>query len=905
MNLDPQKTIFLIDGSSFLYRAYYGLRPMHSAKGEPVQAVYGFCRMIKKLIDTFSPQHMVLVWDSKGKTTRHDMMESYKATRQAPPSDLFEQKERIVEFADLIGLEQVAQSGIEADDIMFSIAQEQKEETNAVVFVTSDKDMAQALDAKTMMYDTFKDILLDVEKFQELRGFPVSKLPFYHALLGDASDNIPGVRGIGKKGAEELVNQFESLEDVYANLDKVRRPRMRTALEANKDNAFLSRKLFLLQYHKSGVAKKAIEFNAADWVKARPLFEEFNFKSLLKGMPTPGVQTSLFGPEQQPKMTQYKFHAVVTKEQLRDLCNKLTTQKVFAMDTETTGVRPLLDEFVGVSFCTKEGHAYYVPFGHKTEEPQLSKTVVLQALQPILEDAQYSKYLHNVKFDQLVLRASGIKLQGVTFDSLIGARLAMQTPHRLGLKNLSEFYFDEPMLNYDEVVKRNKLKDFSYVAVELATRYSGSDSHQTLKLTKVLKKELKQEKLMELYKEVEHPLIQILVEMEARGIGLDTTVLQDLNTRITADLQNIVAEISALIGEEHKDINLNSPKQVEKLLFYELNLPPQKKRPQGGYSTDFEVLQKLAEMHPVPRLIIKYRELFKLKSTYIEALPTYVHPKTQRVHTTYSQTGVATGRLASSEPNLQNIPTASGYGIDIRGAFKPKPGYVFLSADYSQIELRVLAHFSQDANLLKAFLQGSDIHAETAARLFDVALQNVTHDQRQIGKRINFSILYGLTPYGLSKDLNISFAEAKQYIEKYFEQYPGVLTWMEEVIDSTKKNGYVTTWKGRRRYMPAIYEKNKTMYEEAKRVVINTRAQGTAAEIMKLGMINVNKAFAQHGLGAKMLLQIHDELLITVPEEQKEQTEHVVKQVLESVVDWQIPLFVTTRFGSNWKDVTK
>ncbi len=905
VKFDPKKTVFLIDGSSFLYRAYYSLRPLHTPTGVPVQAVYSFCRMIKRLITMFSAERIVLVWDSKGKTTRHEMYREYKATRQAPPSDLFDQKEIIVEFADLIGLPQIAQQGIEADDIMFSIAKECKKAGDMVVFITLDKDMAQALDEQTVLFDAFKDQVIDTAAFEEKMGFAVKKLPFYFALLGDASDNIPGVRGIGKKGALDLVRQFDSLEDLYANLDKVAKERIRRALEENKDNALLSEQLFLLQYHPSGLKRRDLAFNIANWGNARPLFEKLNFKSLVQEIDKMEAQGAVPAKERVEKLVGYTFKIVTTRQELDELCTLLKKKKIFALDTETNGVRALQDDFVGISFCVEEGTAYYIPFGHQTEEQQLPRDEVLRALKPILEDEQYKKYLHNVKFDQLVLYNNGINLTGVVFDSLVAARLLIKEWQSPSLKSMSIYCFDEPMLTYEEIVKQTKLKDFSYVPLDVATRYSAGDSHQTFKLAKRLEKDLKKEELATLYQGIEFPLIDVLFNMEAEGIFLDKTVLDVLSAQVTQELVAVEDEILALV--DRKEINLNSPKQVEDLLFYQLKLPPQKKRAKGnGYSTDQEVLEILAPMHPVPGLILKYRELSKLKNTYIDALPHYINPKTKRIHTTYSQTSVATGRLASYNPNLQNIPTdATGYGIEVRAAFKPKKGNVFLSADYSQIELRVLAQFSKDKNLVDAFLEGHDIHAETAAHLFDVPLATVTHKQRQIGKRINFSILYGLTPYGLSKDLGIPFKDAKQYIEKYFEQYPGVSQWMEAVIEETKEKGYVTTWHGRRRFIPGIYEKNKTLYEEARRIAINTKAQGSAAEIMKLGMINVAKAFKKYNLDAHILLQIHDELLITVPKDQQAATEKVVKEALESVVDWEVPLKVTTRFGKDWKEVTK
>jgi len=903
MNFDPKKTIFIIDGSSFLYRAYYGTRPLHTPQGVPVQAVYSFCRMIKKIIDSFKPEYITIVWDSKGKTTRHEMFEEYKATRQPPPNDLFDQKKLIVEFADMIGMSQIATPGIEADDIMFSLAQEWNRDSGMSVFITSDKDMAQALDSQTVIFDPFKDEFLDVPAFEKKRGFPVAKLPFYFAILGDTSDNIPGVKGIGEKGATDLVVQHESLKDLYANLEKISKERTRKLLEEQLKNAFLSEKLFLLQYHPTHLKKENVVFDAQNWSKAAPLFEQLNFKSLLKGMEKQLTQGMISAEDKIKNLSKYKFICVTTAQQLHDVCFQLKDHKAFGIDTEGTGLNPLQNEMVGISLCVKEGESYYIPFGHKVDESQLSWDEVLQALKPILEDEHIIKYMHHAKFDELYLASKGIICKAVEFDTYLAANLVNKDWQSAGLKELSINYFDESMLTFQDVVKDNKYKDFSYVPLELATLYAAVDAHQTFRLKKILEKELKAETLFSLFQDIEMPLSQVLFKMELEGIYCDTQVLQHLDKEISARIADIHAQVIALIGEHNFAINLNSPKQVEDLLFRQLQLPTQKKSAKRtGYSTDQEVLEILSKIHPVPALIAKWREFSKLKNTYIDALPEYINPKTGKIHTTFSQTQVATGRLASSNPNMQNIPVTS---FGIRAAFKPEEGHIFLSADYSQIELRVLAQLSGDQNLISAFLSGHDIHAETAARLFDVPLENVTNDQRQIGKRINFSILYGLTPYGLSKDLDISFAAAKVYIDKYFAQYPAVSTWMESVIDFTKKHGYVTTHWGRRRYVPAIYEKNRALYEEARRVAINTVAQGTAAEIMKQGMIALDKILQEKKLGAKMILQIHDELLISVPIDQKEITATLVKNALEHIVQWNVPLEVTIRWGNNWDEVTK
>jgi len=945
MLLDPKAlalSVFLIDGSSFLYRAYYGVRALHTPQGEPVQAVYSFSRMIKKIIDTHNPSHIAVVWDSKGKTTRHEMYEAYKATRQAPPSDMFTQKDRIIEFTNLIGMAQVQTPGIEADDLMYSLAVEQAKLGNNVVFVTSDKDMSQALGEHIFVFDPFKDEFIDPEKFKVRMEFPVEKLPFYFALLGDASDNIPGVHGIGKKTALELVNQFDSLENLYARIDEVEKPRTKALLLENKDNAFLSHKLFLLQYHPSGLSKDDMAFDPSNWQKAIPLFEELNFKSLIQEI-APKAQIGLTLEQKIERLKElYNFQLVTTKEQLDDLCAQLRACKAFAVDTETDGLSSLQAQLVGVSFCiapnavantlehqtsifgnptetpTDEKSsgitfddlnkciAYYVPCGHETSEKQLDRAMVVAAIKPILEDPKIGKYLHHAKFDQLVFHHHGIEMQNLAFDSLIAGNLVTKDWQRVGLKKLAEFFFGEQMITFDDVVKAKKIKNFSYSPLYDSLYYAANDSLQTLKLTELFKKELVDLGMADLYNKIELPLNQVLYEMECEGIYLDVPMIKKLGVVVDKELVLLEEQILGFVplAKGIAKLNLNSPKQMQELLFVQLGLPTQKKSAKGGYSTDREVLVELSKLHPVPGLVLKYRELFKLKTTYIDALPEYVNPNDNKIHTTFSQTSVATGRLSSLDPNLQNIP-ASGFGIEIRAAFKPQEGHVFLSADYSQIELRVLAFLSKDENLTQAFLHNHDIHKETAARLFDVPLAEVTHEQRQIGKRINFSILYGLTPFGLSKDLGISFKDAKTYIDKYFAQYPGVAAWMNGIIISTEKNGFVRTYWGRKREIPAIYEKNRSLYEEAKRMAVNTVAQGTAAEIMKQGMIKLDAELKKQGFDAKIILQIHDELLISVAKEQHEAVEKVVREVLEHVVNWPIPLVVTTRVGADWKEVSK
>lgn len=899
-------TVFLIDGSGFLYRAYYSMRPLHTSKGVTVQAVYGFCRMLKKLIDKYKPEHMVLVWDSKGKTERHEIFPEYKSTRQAPPSDLFEQKKLILEFAHKIGLHQLEQSGLEADDLIYSAAKELSEKDYTVAIVSSDKDLYQLLSEKIYIIDPFKDITVTKEKHETNLGYPISKIPFYFALLGDASDNIPGVKGIGKKGAEDLVKEFESLEDLYNNLDRVTKEKTRQALIESRDNAFLSYKLFLLRYHLLNLSYEYTKFDAANWNNALDFFKELEFKSLIEDIAkkTDTVIEEAKIPFYEKKSMDFK--TIQTKEDLESLIQELKTCECFAIDTEGEGLDPFDNKSVGISVCTKLGTAYYVPYGHITTETQLEESYVVGQLKPILENPDIKKVLQHAKFDALVLNRLGIKLNGIIFDTLIAANLVTPDWQRIGLDKLSKFYLDDEMLDYNDVVKKNKYKNFAYVPLDLATKYSASDAHQTLALKPILEQELVKKNLEKLFYEIEMPLSKALITMEIEGISLNTQILHNIEIKIETEINDIQEKIKALIGETH-EINLKSPKQIEELLFVKLNLPPIKKsEKKTGYSTDQSVLVELSKIHPVPGLILRLRELNKLQSTYVQALPKYISKFDNKIHTSFSQTATATGRLASSDPNLQNIPADSSYyAQQIRASFIPPEGYIFVSADYSQIELRVLAYLSQDKNLIDAFLAGHDIHAITTSKLFDVELDKVTSEQRQVGKRINFSILYGLTPYGLSQDLKIPFSDAKKYIEKYFAQYPDVQKWMNSVIEKTKELGYVQTHWGRIRYIPGIHERNKFLYEFARRAAINTVAQGTAAEIMKIGMINLDKIFKSQKLDTKIILQIHDELLISCPSTEIEKTSKIVKENLEKVVNWNVPLEVNIKIGKNWQEVSK
>jgi DNA polymerase-1 len=915
--------LFVIDGSYLLYRSFYAIKPLYNASGIPTQAVYGFCRAIKKIIADFAPQYLVVAWDSKVKSFRYETFPAYKATRQKPPSELFIQKEYIISFLDAVKIAQITCDGYEGDDVIASVTKHFPD--SQIVLVCPDKDMYQLLSPRVLIFDPFKNRLIDEETFAKENGFTAAKIPFYYALLGDSSDNIPGVSGIGKKGAQDLVVQFASLDDLYNNLEKITKERTRTLLAEQKENAYLSYKLFLLAHPPLSVTPHETAYSPSAWANAAAIFQELGFTSLLREIQQQQLMPvkkqvekehhtqSLFeqsSPEAstlpQPIRT-WDLVVIQTKEALEQMIAELTDAPWFALDTETTGSNPMLDTLVGMSFACTPNKAFYLPIGHLSGL-QLDRHLVISQLKPLLENPSVTIVLHNAKFDQQVLYRAGISIAPIAFDTLIAASLLRaHDKDRINLKALSEVLLHEPMDKFKDVLGKTRTT-FAEVPVDEAAAYGAHDALQTYKIKSLLADKLAaRPSLFKLFNDVEMPFYSVLMEMERAGILLDPVKIAATANTVADAIKETEKTILAALpaSQASATINLNSPRQVEALLFDVLELPAGKKSAKGSRSTDQEVLEEIQHLHSVPKLLLQYRELMKLRTTYLEPLPTFINPETHRIHTSYSQTMVATGRLASSDPNLQNIPASEGFGRDIREAFYAAPGCVFLAADYSQIELRILAHLSQDATLTSIFLADQDIHTQTAAQLFDVSVDNVSHEQRQLGKRINFSIMYGITPYGLAKDLGIKQSEAKTYIEKYFSRFPGVATWITNTIDTAMQNGFVETLFGRRRYIPELAERNKTMLENGKRMAINTPVQGTQAEIMKLAMIRISALFAKHSLAARMILQIHDELILEVPEHELATVEEIIQHEMGHVVDWEIPLKITTRSGKTWANVTK
>lgn len=902
-----KNALFLIDGSYFLYRSYFALPPLHTASGHPTNATYAFFRTINKIIKDYNPNHLVIVWDHKGGSSRKTIYEDYKANRQAPPTDLFTQKSDILEISKLMDICTLEEKGYEADDLIGSLALKHK---GQVVIISADKDMFQLLQfPHIIIFDPFKNQLVTADDYTAGKGFPPEKAPFYYALLGDTSDNIPGVAGIGKKTALELVSTFDSLDNLYKNLDSITKARVRNALEENRENAYLSYQLFLLEKAPITLTAKDTEFAPENMVKALPLFEELECKSLVKELQESFHFSVHQHGHKDHKAVEWECIIISTLAQLEELITTIKKKKLFTLDTETTGTSALSDELVGLSFAYDNKSAFYIPFGHPADEayPQLDRITCLEQLRDILESSKIHKYMHHAKFDELVLWGAGITVEGTIFDSLIAANIVRREWQKINLKDLSSYYLNERMETYKEVVG-TKRKHFGEVPIEQAARYSAHDSLQTFKLCTVLQDELEKEPtLKKFFYHIEMPLYHVLLAMEEKGITLDVDALADINKKVSHELTTIEHKIRAAVPDHHhrETLNLNSPQQLQHLLFIELKLPEVKRSKKGARSTDHEVLEELSKLHPVPGLILRYRELHKLKTTYLEPLPTFVNQKTGRIHSTFSQTITATGRLSSSNPNLQNIPAYSELGIGIRSAFVAPRGWRFLSADYSQIELRILAHLSGDKNLLNTFLSDKDIHAQTASQLFGVPVDEVTGDQRHIGKRVNFGIMYGQTPYGLSMELGIKPKEAKEYIERYFATYPYVAAWMEKTIKEATTCGYVESLWGKRRYIPELHEKNHVKLELGKRLAVNSPVQSTQADLIKIAMINIHKRLLEENYEARLILQIHDELILETPTSELEKIEKIVRYEMEHVVSWNVPITVSMRHGKDWGEVTK
>jgi len=879
--------IYLIDGSSYIYRAYHTTQGLSNSKGFPTGAIFGFTNMLVKTLKDKQPSRIAVVFDARGPTFRHEQFEAYKATRPPMPEDLSVQIPVIHDLVAAYRLPMLSLPGYEADDIIATLTEEARAKGLPVVIVSGDKDLMQLVGDDIRMWDPQRDKIYDAAAVKEKFGVGPDRLLDLLAMMGDTSDNIPGVPGVGPKTAAKLIEQFGSLDGVFEHIDEISPKGTKDKIAANRDKALLSRDLVRLNDHvRLDKTVDDLKVPEPDTTKLRELFKELEFKRYLDELPT-------------EKTLDYSgYETVTTAEGLRAWMDRIGEAKRFAVDTETTSEQPVRAELVGISLCCEDGKAAYIPVGH-TYGDQLEKKEVLDAIRPVLEDPKFEKIGQNIKYDLIVFRNEGIDIHGIACDTMLASYLLDPSRRGHSLDALSQIFLDHAMIPIKDLIGSGKSQRlFSDVDIPEAAEYSAEDADVTFRIAEILCPRIEEEGLGQLFRDLELPLVPILADMELAGVKVDTGYLQKLSKEFGGMIAATEAEIYDISGEE---FNINSPKQLGGILFEKLGLKPVKKT-KSGPSTSLDVLEQLALEHDLPRKILEYRSIFKLKSTYVDALTDLVNPKTGRIHTSYNQAVAATGRLSSSDPNLQNIPVRSAEGRKIRRAFIPEDGYLFVSADYSQIELRLIAHLSGDSRLQQAFASGEDVHSITAASVFGVTPAHVTPEMRQKAKTINFGIIYGMGPFNLSQQLGVGLKMARKYLDDYFNTYAGVKRYMDEVPEVAARDGYVTTILGRKRYLPDLNSPNKIQQQAARRMAINTPMQGSAADIMKLAMIHVDRSLKKEKLPARMILQVHDELILEVREDAAVDAAALLKRGMEGVYPLSVPLVVDTATGKNWDE---
>lgn len=842
-----------------------------------------------KLLDDKSPEYGVVAFDVKGPTFRHKIFKDYKATRPPMPEDMAVQIPYIKEVVHGLNLVVLEKQGYEADDIIGTIARLGQEQGYNVVIVSGDKDFRQILSENTVMWDSMNDKLTDSSTIRRDYGIEPEQIIQVMALSGDTSDNIPGIPGVGEKTAINLIQQFGSIENVFEHTDQVSRPSLRSKLEQFKEQAYLSKKLVTINSAVPlDITPDDLRLKLPQKERLAEIFRELEFKSLVDRF------------SEHAELSKKDYRLILKIEELESLTESIRKKGLFCLDTETTSKNALNAELVGISFCLEPGTAYYAPLGHTSrgKGSQIDIDEALILLKGILCDDKVKKIGQNIKYDAEVLARYGINLEGLSFDTMIASYLIDPTLRQHNLDYLAQHYLGYKMISYDEVTDHNRDISFASVDVDRAKEYSCEDAEITLLLKTVLEDKLKETDNYALFQDLEMKLIPVIMEMEMTGIKIDVDFFKKMSKKFADELSGIESRIFDLTGEK---FNINSPQQLGYILFEKLKLPVKKKtKKRSGYSTDVEVLTELAGIHEIPSLLLRFRTISKLKSTYLDALVSLVNPATGRVHTSYNQTVTATGRLSSSNPNLQNIPIRTDEGREIRKGFVADSNHLLLSADYSQIELRVFAHYSEDPVLLEAFEIGEDIHTRTAAEVFDLDPKMVTPEMRRMAKTINFGIIYGMGPIKLAKELGISKKVAQAYLDNYYERYKGVKDFKEKVVSQAVQNGYVATLLKRRRYLPNINSENGNLRGEAERAAINTPIQGTAADLIKMAMINIADRLKREDLKTKMLLQVHDELVFEVPKGELPVTSKIIKDEMEGVYRLNIPLKVDINWGTNW-----
>jgi DNA polymerase-1 len=887
-----EKTIYLIDGTAYIYRAYHAIRSLSNSRGLPTNAIFGFTRMLIKLMEDRSPEYVGMFFDAKGPTFRHERYKEYKANRPPMPEDMVVQLPYIKEVTAAFNLPIVELQGYEADDLIGTLARKAEQEGFTVVMVTGDKDFMQLVTDKTAIWDPMKENTIDHKSIREKFGIEPHQMIDVQGLSGDTADNIPGVPGIGQKTALELIKTYNSMQGLYENLDAITKKKQRENLENFKDQAFLSRELVTINTDSPITQDLAdFKFTAPDKKKLAELYKTLEFMQLQQSVP------------EQADLRKKDYQAIMDMEALSKLIARLEKAAIFALDTETTSTNPMQAALVGFSFALKADQAFYIPCRHNYlgAPEQLALNNVLEKLRPVLQNPEIKKVGQNIKYDWIVLERHGIDLQGVAFDTMLASYLLNPSKRAHNLDQIALDFLDHKTITYEQVAgKGKKALMFSQVPVEKAIPYACEDADITLMAKEVLMPGLEELNLVELMETVEMPLVPVLKRMEMRGTGIDADRLHELSKSFAQQLDALEGSIQGLAGEV---FNIKSSQQLGRILFDKLQLPVQKKtKKKTGYSTDVNVLTALAAYHELPALILKHRTLAKLKSTYADALIELANPDTGRIHTSYNQTVAATGRLSSSDPNLQNIPIRTEEGRKIRQAFIPRKDWYLLSADYSQVELRILAHCSADKILIKAFQEDEDIHTRTACEVFQVESESMTTELRRQAKAINFGIIYGMSAYGLSRQLDISNKMAQTYIDHYFARYQGVKQFMDQTIADARQSSRTSTLLGRIRLLPDIESKNAMVRQAAERTAINTPIQGSAADLIKVAMIQVDEALIDKKLASAMLLTVHDELVFEVPPDELEEVTQLVKEIMEGVWELKVPLKVNVAQGSNWDE---
>jgi len=891
-----QQTLYLIDISSFIFRAFFAIRSLHNSAGEPTNAVYGVATMLARLAEQAQPEYLAVVYDSKEPSFRKEIYSEYKANRSAPPEELIPQFARIERLIEAFEIHSYRQSGVEADDLIATLTHKwcHASDQNQVVIVSSDKDLMQLVNDRVTLWDTMSDKRYGASEVEKKFGVRPDQIRDYLALVGDSSDNIPGVPSIGPKSAVDLLKEYGTLEEVLkaAQKGKISGKKGET-LKLHESDARLSAQLATVRLDlEVEIPVTSLRYHFHLTQLGVQLFEELDFHSLIEKW-----RTDLTEKSQSNEWVECRFRSITEEKDFQVLLEQIETRKIFGFDLETTSLNPREAKIVGIAIATELTSAVYIPIGHKnTSQAQLPAKKVLDSLKPFLESTEYLKVGQNLKYDWSVLREYGFNPRGIGADTMV-AGYVLESNGRHNLQTLAARYLKYSVQTYEEVCGKGKDQlSFDEIEIDRATRYSAEDAWVAVQLWDKLKPLLEAENLLKVFEKVDLPMVDLLAKMELQGVCIDEEWLKTLSKDFGCQLKSIEEKMGVYADGP---LNLNSPKQLALLLFDKLGLPTQGKT-KTGFSTDATVLEALSPLHEVPRLLLEYREISKLKGTYVDPLPLLRDSKTGKIHASFHQTVAATGRLSSSDPNLQNIPIRTDRGMKIRRAFIPSPGNILVSADYSQIELRLLAHMSGDPELTRSFQQEEDVHQRTASEIFGIRTQDVTDQQRSIAKAINFGLMYGKTVFGLSQELKIPRKEAQNIIDRYFKKYSAVKVFLDHQIAQAKEVGYVTTLMGRRRRLPDINSKNAAVRANAERMAMNSPIQGTAADLMKLAMIALDEKLENGRYQSKMMIQVHDEVVLDCPKNEVSDVKKMVVHVMETAMSLSVPLRVNVASGENW-----